>query len=107
MALFFLTVTLGNVFTAVVNRLITTGTLVLNGADYYWFFTWAMLGAAVLFAVATLLYRGRTYVQGEAAEVLPVGENRCTVCGASLRMGDATCPACGERPEPAVPVARR
>ena len=65
MALFFLTVTLGNVFTAVVNHFIADGTLDLHGANYYWFFTSAMFIAAVLFVGATLLYRGRTYVQGD------------------------------------------
>ena len=73
MAVFLLTVSLGNVFTAVVNEFIDAGTLVLEGADYYWFFTWAMLGAAVLFAIATMFYRGRTYVQEEAPERVPEG----------------------------------
>ena len=67
MSLWLLTVVLGNVFTAMINRLINSGSLNLEGAAYYWFFTQAMLGAAVLFSVATLFYRGRTYTQDEPA----------------------------------------
>lgn len=69
MALWLLVVALGNVFTAIVNRLISEKVLVLEGAEYYWFFTAMMLVAAVLFVGATLLYRGRNYVQEEE----PVG----------------------------------
>lgn len=65
MALFLLTVTLGNVFTGIVNVLIEQKLLVLEGAYYYWFFTSTMLVAAVLFVGATQLYRGKTYVQGD------------------------------------------
>jgi len=106
MAVFFLTVTLGNVFTAVVNRLITNGTLVLEGDDYYWFFTWAMLVAAGLFMVATWLYRGRTYVQ-EAAEVGVTTDGRCPVCGAPLAAAMVNCPACGESVAATGPLAKR
>ena len=33
------------------------------------FFVWVMLGTAVLFAIISPFYKGRTYLQGQAAEV--------------------------------------
>ena len=95
MSLWLLTVTLGNVFTAVVNRLIGGGTLELDGADYYWFFTGTMLASAVLFVGATLLYRGRTYVQGDASTPDAYAPTEaCRVCGAPMTLGATECPAC-------------
>ena len=35
----------------------------LEGASYFWFFTWLMLGTAILFIPYALLYRGRTVLQ--------------------------------------------
>jgi len=35
----------------------------MDGADYFWFFTWMMLGTALLFIPYALLYRGDTYLQ--------------------------------------------
>ncbi|MDQ3330871.1 MAG: hypothetical protein M3552_09485, partial [Planctomycetota bacterium] len=97
MSVWLLMVTLGNAFTAIVNRFISNGTLTLDGADYYWFFTWSMLGAAVLFVGATLLYRGRTYVQTESAEpTATVTAKYCPVCGTPLPAGAVECPKCGE-----------
>jgi len=37
----------------------------LEGAAYFWFFTWVMLGAALLFIPVGLLYKPRTYLQEE------------------------------------------
>ena len=39
MSLFLLSVSLGNLFVGVVNSMIESGSLVLEGASYYWFFT--------------------------------------------------------------------
>jgi POT family proton-dependent oligopeptide transporter len=62
-------VSLGNLFTAGVNFFIQNpdGTVKLAGATYFYFFTAAMLGTALLFMVAARFYRGKTYVQDEPA----------------------------------------
>lgn len=67
MALFYASVFLGNVFTALVNAGIESAGLAsrLNGPDYYWFFVKCMAVTAVLFALAAPFYRGRTYLQEE------------------------------------------
>lgn len=67
MSIFLLSVSVGNEFTAVVNWLIVRedGTNMLPGATYYWFFTGIMALAAFAYVGAAMLYRGRTYIQGE------------------------------------------
>lgn len=67
MALYLGSVSAGNIFTALVNRLTMdeAGNSTLTGASYYWFFTAVMAGAAVLFIPVALLYRERTYLQQE------------------------------------------
>jgi proton-dependent oligopeptide transporter, POT family len=35
----------------------------LSGADYYWFFTWLMLGTTLVFLPYAVLYKTRTYLQ--------------------------------------------
>ena len=67
MALYLLSVSLGNAFTSAVNFLIQNedGTSKLEGADYYWFFTGVILVAAIGFIVVAKTYRGQTYIQGE------------------------------------------
>jgi POT family proton-dependent oligopeptide transporter len=62
-------ISLGNVFTAAVNFLIQNpdGTVKLKGANYFFFFVEVMLATAVLFTFLARFYRGRTYIQGEAA----------------------------------------
>ncbi len=35
----------------------------LHGAEYFWFFTWLMLGTAMAFVPYALLYRPKTYLQ--------------------------------------------
>jgi len=37
----------------------------LEGSDYFWFFTWVMLGTAVLFIFVAMVYREKTYLQEE------------------------------------------
>ena len=44
------------------------GQLRLEGAAYFWFFTWLMLGTALLFIPVAWLYKPRTYLQEEGAE---------------------------------------
>ena len=40
----------------------------LEGASYFWFFTWVMLGTAVLFVIVAKLYKPRTYLHDETLE---------------------------------------
>ena len=67
MGIYFLGVSLGNIFTAAVNFFIQNddGTSKLAGASYYWFFTIAMFVTAVLYVVWSQFYRGQTFIQGE------------------------------------------
>lgn len=44
-------------------RVFSGGQTRLQGADYYWFFTWLMLGTALAFVPYALLYRPKTYLQ--------------------------------------------
>ena len=67
MALFLLSVSLGNAFTSFVNVFIQNddGSLILEGAAYYWFFAGVMLAASVLFIWVAQRYQGKTYLQGK------------------------------------------
>jgi POT family proton-dependent oligopeptide transporter len=67
MGVYFLGISLGNLFTAAVNKIIQNedGTSKLDGADYYWFFTALMAVTAVAFVFYAMRYKGRTYIQGE------------------------------------------
>jgi POT family proton-dependent oligopeptide transporter len=69
MAIYMLSVSLGNLLTAVVNGLIQNadGTSKLEGANYYWFFTALMFITACLFTAFMQFYRGQTFIQGEDA----------------------------------------
>lgn len=72
MALNLLSVTLGNVFTASVNSLISRSKSfeqTMQGANYYWFFTSVMLVSACLFIGVALTYKGKTYLQDSADSV--------------------------------------
>jgi len=67
MGLFYASVFLGNIFTALVNASIEHAGLnsELAGAAYYWFFVKCMAVTTVLYVVAALFYRGRTYLQDD------------------------------------------
>ncbi len=41
------------------------GSVKLEGADYYWFFTGLMVLTAVIFVFMAMFYKGQTYVQSE------------------------------------------
>lgn len=71
MAIFLLSVSLGNFFTAQVNKFIQNpdGTVSLEGASYYWFFTYLILGAGVLFAIAAKFYKEEYYTQDHSKAV--------------------------------------
>ena len=68
MALFMMSVSLGNAFTAGVNYFIQNpdGSSKLAGASYYWFFTTTMLATALAFIGVALTYHERTYIHEEA-----------------------------------------
>jgi len=67
MAVFMISISLGNAFTAGVNYFIQNedGTSKLAGASYYWFFTLLMLLTAVVFIGVAALYKEQTYIQDE------------------------------------------
>lgn len=71
MGIYFLGVSLGNLFTSGVNHFIQNadGSVKLEGAEYYWFFTALMAGTAVIFVLYTFFYKGRTYLQGEVEPI--------------------------------------
>lgn len=48
-------------------RLSVGGQNKLEGAAYFWFWTWTMLGTAMLFVLVALWYKPKTYLQEEAA----------------------------------------
>ncbi|HDY89162.1 MAG TPA: hypothetical protein ENH82_13735 [bacterium] len=71
MAVFFLSTTLGNLFTAGVNKFIQNddGTIKLEGASYFWFFAIMMLLTAVIFIPVAARYKEKTYIQDEGSTV--------------------------------------
>jgi dipeptide/tripeptide permease len=68
MSMYLLSVSAGNALTALVNRFTqdAQGNSSLTGASYYWFFTYLMLGAAVVFIFTSLFYREKEYLQDSA-----------------------------------------
>jgi POT family proton-dependent oligopeptide transporter len=62
-------ISLGNVFTAIVNVVIQNpdGTARLKGASYFFFFVVVLLITAVLFTFFARFYKGRTYIQDEGS----------------------------------------
>ena len=71
MSLFLLSVSAGNLFTALVNRLTmdANGNSTLVGASYFWFFTYTMAVSTLLFIVVMVLYKPRNYVTEDAGVV--------------------------------------
>ena len=67
MCTYLIAISLGNVFTAVVNFVIQNpdGSVKLQGTSYFMFFVWVMLGTGILFAIVTPFYKGRTYLQDQ------------------------------------------
>ena len=68
MAVYLLSVSLGNFFTAAVNAYIQNadGSTRLPGAAYYWFFTASMLVTAIVFIPVAMRYPVKNYIQDEA-----------------------------------------
>ncbi len=73
MGAFFLSVSLGNLFTAAVNLFIQNvdGSSKLEGPDYYLFFAAAMAVTAVLYVPVALVYKEQTYIQDESPVEVP------------------------------------
>ncbi len=73
MAVFFLPMWLGNMFTAGVNHVIANpdGTSKLPGSSYYWFFASIMLLAAILYLPVAARYKSKEYLQDEAPPAAP------------------------------------
>jgi hypothetical protein len=69
MSLYLLSVSLGNLFTALVNTFSqdAAGNSLLTGAAYYWFFCGCMAVATILFLPLLWTYRPREYLQDEAS----------------------------------------
>ena len=70
MAIFLLSISLGNAFTAIVNLVIENedGTRKLAGPSYFWFFTIVMLVTAIIFIFIAARYKEKSYIQDEAVE---------------------------------------
>ncbi len=115
MSLYLLSVSLGNLFTSLVNKVIQNedGSSKLPGASYYWFFTGMMLATAVVFIYIAKTYRGKTYIQnadpliGSDDHDLPASEalggspwKTCPKCGHANPASDLRCEKCDtELPE--------
>jgi proton-dependent oligopeptide transporter, POT family len=67
MALFMFSISLGNLITANVNGLIekdkALGYNILSGANYFWFFTFLVLAAGIIFIIIAHFYKEKTYLQ--------------------------------------------
>ncbi|MCG7982279.1 MAG: POT family MFS transporter [Candidatus Thiodiazotropha lotti] len=64
MAFFMMSIAIGNLFTSIVNFSIE-GTSLLQGVDYYLFFTLLMFFTTLLYALLSRYYRERTHLQQE------------------------------------------
>ena len=69
MSLYLLSVSLGNLFTALVNAVMqdAAGRPLLAGAHYYWFFTGCMVAATLLLVPLLWTFSPREYLQPEAS----------------------------------------
>ena len=65
MGFFLLSVTLGNILTALVNWFIQdeSGQSTISGVDYYMFFVWLIVGAGVVYAFVATQYKEETHLQ--------------------------------------------
>ena len=69
MGLYLWSVWVGNVFVGWVNGQISNfqerGSTLLDGANYFWFFTGCIAVVAVIYVVWSQFYQGQTYIQGD------------------------------------------
>ena len=70
MSLYLLSISLGNVFSALVNHFIQNadGSSKLPGASYYWFFAIAMLVTLAFYIPVAMRFPVREHIQDEASE---------------------------------------
>ncbi|MCR6654863.1 MAG: POT family MFS transporter [Opitutus sp.] len=73
-ALYLLSVSAGNLFTAAVHWFIANpdGTVKLHGADYYKFYAWLSIGCVAVFVFIARKYQEKTYLQGEPEAAVPL-----------------------------------
>ena len=65
MGLFLLSVSLGNIITALINNFILANSTILNSESYYYFFAFMMFITAFLFIFVIKFYNGNTYLNME------------------------------------------
>jgi len=65
MGLFLLSISLGNIITALINNFILANSTKLNSANYYYLFSFIMLITAFLFLLVIKFYNGKTYLHME------------------------------------------
>jgi proton-dependent oligopeptide transporter, POT family len=70
MGVYFLGISLGNVFVALVNKVLDSlkdeaGASPLDGSNYFWFFTIGMFAVSVLYVIWSQFYKGQMYIQGD------------------------------------------
>jgi proton-dependent oligopeptide transporter, POT family len=84
MALFFLSVSLGNLFTSAVNVFIQNadGTTKITGAEYYVFFAAMMLATALVYIPCAMWFKEKTYIQDSGSQG-PIGESDGEADGAA------------------------
>lgn len=66
MGIYFLGVSLGNLFASGVNKVMSLGWVTLEGADYFWFFTALMAAVTLVYFFFAVTYKGGTFVQDQA-----------------------------------------
>ena len=68
MGLFLMSVALGNTFTALVSAFIVNddGSLMLSGAEYFYFYAKLMFVTSMLFLLVVKFYKPKTYLHEEA-----------------------------------------
>jgi len=74
MGVYMLSIAIGNFYIAGVNIFMekskdAAGNTPLDGANYFWFFSGMMLVTTVAYIIYTQFYKGRTYIQGEDADL--------------------------------------
>ncbi len=71
MAVFLLSVSMGNLFTSAVNSFIQNddGSLLLEGPAYYWFFTILIVAVGCLFMIPAYFYKEKTYMADHSKAV--------------------------------------
>ncbi|GAB4153041.1 MAG: hypothetical protein Tsb009_29250 [Planctomycetaceae bacterium] len=105
MGLYLLSVAVGNQFTAKVNEYISHqksgGVTLLDGANYYWFFTGVITITACVYVLFARFYKGETFIQDEGDAAITTATDQtgvtvCSVCGTAVPKTNSQCGNCGE-----------